>query len=286
MLGILERQDAVVFQQHHALRRDLGRQGVVGFHVETPALGSLGGFEDDRQDPADGFIQNSLFQLARANRLHHFFSPLWFGTGHLKIYAALQRPGPIVNGAPIRNHQPFEAPLILEDACQQLMVFGTVRTIEFVVGAHHRPGLGLLNGRFEGWQIYLSQAALIYFRVNGEAAVLLVVGGKVFKGCADTLALDTLDQRSRHLAGQERILRKIFKVAPTQRRAFHIRAWAKQHIHLQGDGFFRQGLSHAAQQLRVPAGGQAGGSWEAGGGQALARHGIHIGHPANAMRSI
>ena len=51
---------------------------------------------------------------------------------------------------PVRDDEAFEAPFILENLGQQFVVLGTVAAVEFVVGAHHRPGFAVLDGGLEG----------------------------------------------------------------------------------------------------------------------------------------
>jgi hypothetical protein len=62
----------------------------------------------------------------------------------------------------------------------QLGVFGAVGAVDFVVGAHHGPGLGLGNGRFKGRQVNLAQRAFVHLSADRKALKFLVVAAKCF----------------------------------------------------------------------------------------------------------
>jgi hypothetical protein len=136
----------------------------------------------------------------------------------------LQRGDAIVHRAPIGDHQALEAPLVFENVHQ--VVFRAVDAVEFVVGAHHGPGLRLFDGSLERRQVDLAQGALVHLGADGHALVFLVVGGKVLERSANALALHAVDQAGRQLAGQEGVLGKVLEVAPADRRALHVDAWS------------------------------------------------------------
>ena len=78
------------------------------------------------QDAAHRFVQHGLVQLAAAHGLDHRLHPARLRAGHLQVQAALQRRHPVVHRAPVGDDQALEAPLVLEDVHQQLVMFGAV----------------------------------------------------------------------------------------------------------------------------------------------------------------
>jgi hypothetical protein len=116
----LQRQDAVVLEQHHALAGDLARQRVVRGSIEGRALGRFLGLEDDAQNAAHRFVEHGLVELAAAHGLHHGLHAARLGPGISRSRPALQRGHAIVHRAPVGDHKALEAPLVLEDLHQHL----------------------------------------------------------------------------------------------------------------------------------------------------------------------
>ena len=233
-LLIFQGQKAVILEQDHALRGDLVRESVMCVYVEGATLGGLLGLEHDPQNPADRFIQGRLRQFAGAHRFDDGLDAPILWAGHLPIQPAAERGHAVAHGAPIRNHQPLEAPFILEDLGQEDMMLGSEGAVHLVIGAHHRPGLRLLDGLLEGGQVDFAQGAFVHLGADAEALKFLVVGGVMLERGAHAFRLHALDEVDRQLSGQVRILGEIFKVAAPQRRALHVDARPQHDIHVSG----------------------------------------------------
>ena len=161
LLETLQRQDAVVLEQHHALRGDFARQEMVGRPVERSFLECFGGGEDGAQDAPHGCIEQGFIQLAVFNGIDDCLGAAGFGSGHFQVQPALQRFHPVVHGAPVGDNRALKAPFFFEDIHQQAVVLGAEGAVDAVVRAHHRPGLALLDGGLESRQVDLAQRALI-----------------------------------------------------------------------------------------------------------------------------
>ena len=144
--------------------------------------------------------------------------------------------------------------------------------IDLVVRTHHCPGLGLLDSFFERGQVDLTESAFIYFGAYAEALEFLAIRSVMLERCTHSFGLNTIDETGSHFACEVRVFREIFKVAPTQRRTFHVGARPEQHIHLHCDTLFGEGNAHLLDQVYVPGRGEAGGCRETGGWQALFSH--------------
>jgi hypothetical protein len=88
--------------------------------------------------------------------------------------------------------------------------------------------------------------------VDAEPIGLLVVGGVVLDGGADTAGLDGVDDADGELTGQERVFGEVLEVSSAQWRALYVDAGAEDHRQVAGASLLGQGLANAAQQVRVP----------------------------------
>ena len=95
------------------------------------------------------------------------------------------------------------------------------------------------------------QRALVHTAVGGQAARLLVVGGKMLDGGADPLALHALDESGCKLARQVGILGVILKIAAAERAALDVHRRPQQNLHAAGPGLPPEGCAHAPGQCRV-----------------------------------
>ena len=256
-LRAAQRQQAVVLEQDDAFAGRPAGQGMVGRSVELAAFGRRLGLENNGEYPPHGFVEVSLVQLAAAHGLDHGLHPALSRAGHLQIQPALQRLDPVVHRAPVGHHQAFEAPLVLEDIDQQLVVLGAVGSVELVVGAHHRPGPGLFDHRLERRQVDLAEGALVDQGVDAKALVFLVVGREVLERRAYTGALHAVDEAGGQLAGQEGILGEVLEIAAAQGGALHVDAGSQQHVDAQRRCLLTQRLTHLADERRIPGGRQA-----------------------------
>ncbi len=283
---VLQRQQAVVLEQHHPLAGNAAHERVMRCRIERRPLRRLRCFEDDAQNPPHRFIQHGLIQRAALHRLHHRLYPPRARAGHFEIEAAFQSRDTIVHRAPIGDDEAFQAPFLLEDFGEQMRLFRAIDAIDAVVGAHHRPGLRFLDRDLERGKVDLAEGALIHLSVDGHALIFLIVGRVVLERRPHSPALDAVDEAGRHFARQVGILREILEVAPAQRRALHVHAGAENDVHMQGDALLGQRLAHFLNQGGIPGCRQAGGSGETGRRQAFLDQGGLIGHPTHAVRPI
>ncbi len=128
-------------------------------------------------------------------------------------------------------------------------MLGSEDAVDLVIGAHHRPGLRLLDGLLEGGQVDFAERAFVHLGADAEALKFLVVGGVMLERGAHAFRLHAPDEVDRQLAGQVGILGEVFEVAPPQRRALHVDARTQHDIHMQGDGF----LASAAPSSPISA---------------------------------
>ncbi|MPN35315.1 hypothetical protein SDC9_182812 [bioreactor metagenome] len=112
--------------------------------------------------------------------------------------------------------------MIAEHVGKQPAIIARVNPLDAIVGAHHGPGLDLLQHAFKPGKIQFKHCALIHNRVDGEAAILLIVEREVLHGGAYAKTLHPLDISGGKLAGDYGILAEIFKVAPAERTSLTI----------------------------------------------------------------
>ena len=212
VLRVLQRQQAIVLEQYHALGSNFMGQGVMSGSVKIPTFGRLRGQTNNPHDTSNGFVQHRLIEYPIAYRFDDGIHARPLRAGHLQVQSCLQRCHPVMNRTPIRNNKPFKPPFVFEDVGEQAVMFGGVGSVDFVVGAHDSPGFGFGNGRFKRRQINLTQSPFVNFCTNRKTLEFLVVGGKMFQRRAHTFALNAIDQARGQLPGQIRVFRKIFKV--------------------------------------------------------------------------
>ena len=283
---ILQRQQiALVLEQDHRLSGDAARQRVMRVDIDGRAtLRRLLRLADDGQQPLHRCVERGFVQLATAHRFHDSPRALRLRSGHLQVQPGGQRRDPVVHRTPVRHDHAFKAPLFLEHLRQQVMVLRSVRAVQAVIGAHHRPGLGFLHRVLERGEVQFVQRAFVNLRVDGETLFFLVVGSEVLQRRANALALYAVNQASRHAPGEVRIFGEILEVAPAQRRALHIGAGAEHDVHVQRDALVGQCLSQLADQLDVPRRGQRRGGGEARRGHNVARKAA--GRAPHAVRPV
>ena len=101
--------------------------------------------------------------------------------------------------------------------------------------------------RFKRREVNFPQGALIHNRIHRHAPGLLIIGGIVLDGSADPLALHTIDKGRRQFACQNRVFRKIFKIAAAKRRALDIHSRAQQNRHMLRLAFLPERFAKAAR---------------------------------------
>lgn len=210
-----QRKNAVlVFQQHHALRGDEAGQPMVLVRIERDIdLLGIGGLEHDVQYPLDCPVQQFFRQKAAFDRFHDFFVPVSAVTRHFQVEAGGQAGHAVVDRAPVRHDESFESPFLPQDVGQQGFVFRGVRAVDFVVGRHHSPRLGLPDRPFESRQVDFALRPLIDDGVDVHPPVFLIVHCIMLGRRSDALALHAANVAGGHFCGQIRILGKIFEIS-------------------------------------------------------------------------
>lgn len=85
--------------------------------------------------------------------------------------------------------------------------------IHLVIRRHDAPRITVPYGNLERLQVDLAESPRRDLLVDEEAAVLLVVGGKMLDAGADAGGLNAVDVDGRELAGEEGVFAVGFEVA-------------------------------------------------------------------------
>ena len=115
-------------------------------------------------------------------------------------------------------------------------------------------------------QIDLPQGAGADYRIVVVAVIFLIVAGKVLGAGGYRSALQALYHRGGQLAGDQRVLGEIFKIAPAQRIAVDIHARRQQHIGALVYHLPPHGGVQVLYQRQVPAASQGGAAGQQGAG--------------------
>ena len=110
-------------------------------------------------------------------------------TGHLEVEAGQRRRRGGVRPEPVGHDEPVEAPLTAEHPADQVGLLAAVDAVDLVVGGHHGPDAGLLDGLLEGDEVDLAQGPLVDLGADGHPLVLLVVAGEVLDAAGDPARL-------------------------------------------------------------------------------------------------
>ena len=249
-------QHAGILQQHGAAGLQPGGQLVLGLPVED-GLAHLGvpPVEDDGHHPGHGLVQHRLVQLSGADGLDQLLGGIGAGAGHLQLQPGLHGLDPAADRAPVAHHKAVKAPLVPENLGEKLPVLAGIDAVDPVIGAHHGPGLALLDRQLEGGQIDLMQGPLGHLGRDAHPAALLVVAGVVLHRRAHAPGLDAANQRRGQLTGQIGVLGEIFKIPAAEGAALDVDGRPQQYAHALGPAGFAQGLSHGLQLRGVEAAG-------------------------------
>ena len=144
-----------------------------------------------------------------------------------------------------------------------MLVFVRVGAVDEVVGAHDRPRLSRSADDLEAGQVDFAHRALVHDGIRGHAAQFLRVDGEVLGAGSGTRGLDSFDEAGGHASGKDRVLRKILKVASTQRRTLDVEAGTKQNVDAEATCLQPQCLAHITRKIGVPCGSNSGGRREA-----------------------
>ena len=93
----------------------------------------------------------------------------------------------LANANPVGHHNALKAPVVTQDAGQQVVIAHGVQTVNLVVGGHNGPRVALAYGNLEAAQVELAGGTLADVLIDAGAVSFLGVDGKVFGRYAHTL---------------------------------------------------------------------------------------------------
>ena len=265
LAALFQRQHTAVLQKHGAFLGQLCGDGVVAFQVQLRGRG--GSFvrraEHNVQNADHSLVQRGFTQGASFNGGHDLGVIDTAGTGHFQVKPSRNTLYTVSYSAPVGHHKALKVPLGAQDIGQQHAVFAGKYIVHAVVAAHHRPGLGFLDGGFKCRQVNFAQRTLRHVGRCAHAAVLLAVGGKMLDGGTNPLALYAIDVPGGQLTGQHRVFGVIFKVAAAQRAALDVYGRPQHNANAERAGFPPDGRTLPAGQVGVKAGGNGAPGGEA-----------------------
>jgi len=191
----------------------------------------------------------------------------------------------IFSGIPVGHHQSLESPFIAEDIFGQFAVFAGVFAVHLVVGGHHAPGLSLLDGYLEAFQIKLAQGALRQSGVVVVAVGFLVVHGEVLQAGAGTFALDAVDVGSGYLAHQHGVFGIILVVSSAEGVTHQVDTGGEEHVHTVVFHFGTQSPAYMVSSIRIERSCHRGARGEFGGVIGAAVE-LSFGSHRQAVRSV
>ena len=199
----VERQHAVVDQQHRALRRHLAG------HRPPARVVLLRSSVADRPPAQQPDPPHQAQEVAHLPVHHRLVDrPVADGGGqrraepggrarHLEVEAGERRRRRRVRAEPVRHDDAVEPPLVPQDPPDQVGLLAAVDAVDLVVGGHHGPHAGLPYGCFEGEEVDLAQGTLGDLGADRHPLVLLVVAGVVLDAAPDAARLHALARRRR-----------------------------------------------------------------------------------------
>jgi hypothetical protein len=220
--GAQRQQAPLVLEQHAAVSGSTpGELPVLGT-VDRLLLRLLRGVEGARplhhaQDPAHLVVELRLGNLPGAHRLGEGLAKEAWRTGHLEVVSAERRTRRALEGVPVGDDEPLEAPLLLQHVDQQRPVLGGEGPVHLVVRRHDGGRRRLANGRLEGLEVDLAQGPLRDLGADRHAFELGIVADVVLDRGPDSLALDALYEADGEPCRQEGILRVALEVTPAER---------------------------------------------------------------------
>ena len=265
LAALFQRQHTAVLQKHGAFLGQLCGDGVVAFQVQLRGRG--GSFvrraEHNVQNADHSLVQRGFAQGAGFNGGHDLGVIDTAGTGHFQVKPSRNTFYTVSYSAPVGHHKALKVPLGAQDIGQQHAAFAGKYIVHAVVAAHHRPGLGFLDGGFKCRQVNFAQRTLRHVGRCAHATVLLAVGGKMLDGGTNPLALYAIDVPGGQLTGQHRVFGVIFKVAAAQRAALDVYGRPQHNANAERAGFPPDGRTLPAGQVGVKAGGSGAPGGEA-----------------------
>ena len=187
---LLQRQRAVVLQQHRALGGDLRAEGgalpAVDDGISPPLFGVV---QREAEHIARHAVKLLLAQLARLeSRLERGGDPL-VAARHVQVEPGLDAAYGVLPGAPVGDHKAVEAPALAKNVGEEHLIVGAEFAIDGVVRAHNAARTALLHHRFKGRKIDFMERALGESGIPAHAKRLLVIGRKMLDAGGDSFLL-------------------------------------------------------------------------------------------------
>ncbi len=187
---------------------------------------------------------------------------------HVHVKADLRARLGVLDGAPVGDDKPVEAPLVAQDAVEQLFRLAALRAVDEVVGAHDRQRAALLHGRAERRQVDLAQRALTDRFVHVQAVGLLVVRGEMLGACGHVGFLHAVDDGGALHGGQQRVFAHVFEIAAAQRAAFDVDRGAQNHVFAAPARLLPERFAGEMGERGIPCGGHGRSARQVGHGVA------------------
>lgn len=131
---------------------------------------------------------------------------------------------------PIRHHPTAVSPSTFQHVVEQVVVAGSVISVDLVVRRHHGAGLRPLDDDLERQQVRLAVRVGIDDRVQPVPIGFVAVQREVFRRRNDTLLLNPDDRLRGHRGTQQRVLGKVLEVAAVTRVARQIDCAGQLHV--------------------------------------------------------
>ena len=263
-LYVLQRQHTVVFQKDHAFQGALAGNSSVGLEVRLVGVGialHLGAALDKLQAAGDAYVQFCLREGTVLDGIHDLLV-LQGSAGLQHVVAGSHLGGAVVTAEPVGHHEALEAPFVTKDGGDEVPALGSVSTVNLIVGAHDGPGIGLLHGNLDTFEVNLALGTGADDGVVARTVGFLVVVGEVLDGGAYVVFLDTAHVGSGCLAGYHGVFGVVFEVAAVERVTVNVEGGCEVHIGSVLMDFLTHGGAHALYQFLVPGAGQKGADGE------------------------
>ena len=197
-------------------------------------------------------IDGTLSKGAVVDRGEHLGVEGPAAAGHLQVHARNDPRPTVVGRTPVGHDETLEAPLVTKDRGEQLDVIRGVGPVDPVVGAHHRPRLGLGDGDLERAQVQLAQRPLVDHGVDHQSMALLVVDRVVLQAGTDALGLDAPDPTSGQATAQQRVLRQVLEGPTACRVALQVHTGTQDDRHPECERLLADRPTDLVEQIDVP----------------------------------
>ncbi len=260
----------LVAQQHHAVCGDPSG-GVVVLGVECGwVTGRMGGrafgcVRDHRSHAAGSAIDHRLVEATTLDGCHHLGIARATVSRHLQVETSCERGDPVAYRTPVGDDQAVVPPLVAQHLGEQPRVLGGEHAVDGVVGAHHRPRVGVAHDPLERPQVELAKWPFVDVGADPQPIVFLVVGGEVLERGPHALRLHTAHPCGAQQPGEEGVLGEVLEVAPAQQRALEVDAWPENDGHVLGARLRADHRPDLLDQRWIEGGAERDGRWEAGG---------------------